>query len=267
MNNIYHFIFGLDENFNKKPFCYFHYLNLKSCYLTQNKPTIYIHCIYEPINNIWWNKAKEFINVISYNKLPDIVYFCNNQKVWQIEHQADIFRLLLLKEHGGVYADIDTLFYKPFFPKFNNKKFIMGIETVYNDITKSSNINGLCNALMIHNKNSTESSEFLDIWLNSFNSEYEDHDWNKMCVRKPYELSKQYSHLIEIEPVESFHKYDWQTSFYEENALYMNDAGIFSKHMAESKVYDIVKLFTIDRLKMENSLFANMCRNIDGLLD
>jgi hypothetical protein len=263
ISNVYHFIFGLSENFNEKPFCYFHYLNLKSCYLTQNKPTIYVHCIYEPFNNIWWEKSKEFLKVVCYKSLPDIVYYCNNKKVWRIEHQSDIFRLLLLKEHGGVYADIDTFFYRSFFPYFENSSFIIGIETVEDSQSNISTVNGLCNALIITDKNSS----FLDIWMDSYKQEYDDYDWNKMSVRKPYELSNQHPSLIQIEPVESFHKYDWQTTFYEDSKSHMNDLGIYSKHMAESKVYDILKLITNDKLKIQDGLFANMCRNINGLLE
>jgi hypothetical protein len=263
MNKVYHFIFGLSENFNEKPFSFFHYLNLKSCYLTQNKPTINIHCIYEPTNNVWWNKSKEFVTVIYHTTLPDIVYCCNNKNVWRIEHQSDIFRLLLLKEQGGIYADIDTFFYRPFFPSFDHKKFVIGLETLHDIDTDTIQINGLCNALIISEK----SSEFLDVWLNSYKTDYDDQDWNKMSVRKPYELSKEYPSLLEVEPVESFHKYDWQLSFYENNKSQINDIGIFSKHMAESKVYDVLKLLTVDRLKTENSLFANMCRNVNGLLE
>ena len=74
-----------------------------------------MHYLYEPKDNQWWEKAKQFVELIKYHSLPDIVYYCNDKKVWRVEHQSDIFRLLVLKQHGGVYADVDTLFYKPFF--------------------------------------------------------------------------------------------------------------------------------------------------------
>lgn len=270
MNNIYHFIFGLSENFNEKPFEFFHYLNLKSCYITQNTPTIYIHCIFEPKNNIWWEKVKEFVTVINYKSLPDIIYKCNNKTVWRIEHQSDILRLLILKQYGGVYSDIDTLFYKPFFPTFSDKQFVMGIESLYDIGNDCIQINGLCNALIISDKD----SEFLNIWLESYYQDYDDYDWNKMSVRKPYELSKKFPNLIHIENTASFHKYSWSILFYTncDDDMYkfytshMTDVGIFSKHMAESKVYTILKNINDEFLKTNNSLYSKMCKNIKGLL-
>jgi hypothetical protein len=268
MNFIFHFIFGLSENFNDKPFCYFHYLNIKSCYLTQDKPKILMHCLYEPKNNEWWEKSKEFIEIVKYKNLPDLVYFCNNKKVWRIEHQSDILRLLILKEHGGVYADIDTLFYKSFFPKFKNYTFVLGLETLYNIAYDCVQINGLCNALIISNKD----SDFLNIWIESYLKEYDDYDWNKMSVRKPYEIYQQFPNLIHIEEARFFHKYNWDYLFYVDEEKYnfytchMKDEDIYSKHMAESKVYDLLKEINQEFFNKNNSLYSRMCKNIKGLL-
>lgn len=261
MDKIYHFIFGLSEDFNKKPFEYFHYLSIKSCYLTQQNPKIYMHYLYEPKDNQWWEKAKQFVELVKYHSLPDIVYYCNDKKVWRVEHQSDIFRLLVLKEHGGVYADIDTLFYKPFFPILD-KDFVLGTEAIFHIDSNHWQINGLCNALIISKKD----SKFLDLWFDAYLSDYDDYDWNKMSVRKPFELSKIYPDLIQVEPVESFHKYDWNLDFYHED-IEGGDAGIYSKHMAESKVHNVLKKISRQSLLSQNSLFSNMCKNIKGLLD
>lgn len=251
----YNFIFGLSENFNEKPFGYFHYLSIKSCYLTQNNAKIYIHYIYEPENNKWWDKVKPFVELIEYKSLPDIVYNCNNKKVWRIEHQADIFRLLVLKEYGGVYADVDTLFYKSF-DKFFEYEFVLGEERLNN------HLNGLCNALIISKKESL----FLQLWFDSYLSDYDDYDWNKMSVRKPLELAQKNPSLIHVESFNSFHKYDWNLDFYYED-IKDGDVGIYSKHMAESKVYHFLKKLSPESIKTSNSLFAKMCKNINNLLD
>lgn len=252
---LYHFIFGLSEDFNKKPFDYFHYLSIKSCYLTQPNCKIYVHYLYEPKNNKWWEKIKGFAELIKYESLPDVVYNCNNKKVWRIEHQSDIFRLLILKEHGGIYADVDTLFYKPF-DRFFEYEFVLGEEMLNNSL------NGLCNALIISKKEST----FLQLWFESYLCDYDDYDWNKMSVRKPLELAQKNSKLIHIEPFSSFHKYDWNLDFYYEE-IKNGEIGIYSKHMAESKVYHVLKKLSPESIKASNSLFAKMCKDINGLLD
>lgn len=270
MNNIiYHFIFGLDSNFAHRPFSYFHYLCLKSCYLTQNNPIIWMHIIHEPLNNIWWEKSKEFFVLKKYDELPDICYSCNNKEVYRPEHKADIFRLLLLKEYGGVYADIDTFFYKSFFPRFDNKKCVMGTEGIYHVQWDKWETNGLCNALIISEKN----SQFIDIWLDEYKSSYDNHDWNLFSVRKPYELSKNYTDLITIEPTCRFHKYNWSGNFYDEPTehnnfylQYITDEGIVSKHFCESKIFDRLSKMDSVYLNTSNSLFARMCKSINSLL-
>jgi len=268
-NPIYHFIFGLDPVFANKPFEFFHYLCLKSCYITQDKPQIWMHIIHEPQNNIWWEKSKEFFKIIRYEKLPDLCYTCNGLDVYRPEHRSDIFRLLLLQEYGGVYADIDTFFYKPFFPHFDNKTMVMGLESIYHVGWDHLEVTGICNALIIAEK----STKFIDIWLNEYKIGYDNYDWNAFSVRKPYSLSQQYKDLIHVEPVYTFHKYNWCELIYDEvtyeNGFYLNylaDNGIFSKHICESKIFNRMSSLTNEKLKTSTSLFARMCRNIDGLL-
>ncbi len=263
-NYKFHFLFGLSPDFNGKEFSYFHYLNLKSCWLTQNQPNIYIHYLYEPQNNTWWNKIKEFCKLERHKVLPDLVYNCNNKKVWRVEHQSDILRLLLLKERGGIYADIDTLFYKSFFPKFEKEEFVLGQEGVYHVQHDSYQITGLCNALIISHKD----AEFLNIWLDSYKENYDDYDWNKMSVRVPYEISKVKPDLVQIEPVASFHKYNWNNDFYHKGAFspFMSDDGIYSKHMAESKIFLTLKEIDANYFNESSSLYSRMCKNTKGLL-
>lgn len=260
MKTNFHFIFGLSDNFNNKPFCYFHYLSLKSCFLTQNNPIIKIHCLFEPQNNYWWDQIKDFCIIIKYKKLPDLIYFCNNKKVWRIEHQSDILRLLILKEEGGVYADIDTFFYKPIFPKFDNKEFVIGKEAYYEN-SEIKYITGLCNALLIANPN----AQFIDIWLDYYKKDYDDYDWNKLSVRTPLELSLKYENLLHVEPIETFHKFGWCGNLYKKNIL-NGDEGIITKHLVESKMYEFLITLDSENIKKQNSLFSYMCSNVKGLL-
>lgn len=201
-------------------------------------------------------KIKEFVILKKIEQFPEIVLKCNNKTVWRLEHRCDIFRLLLLKEQGGVYSDIDVLFYKPFFPKFDQYDFTIGKELCGPSLT------GLCNGVLISKPN----SKFLDIWLESYYTEYDDYDWNKMSVRKPYELSNLYPDLVNVESENTFHKYSWSCDMYGEENQKITDEGIYAKHMYSSQIFTCLSKLTEDRLKVENSLFGRMCRSINGLL-
>lgn len=253
---IYHFIYFYDPRPRSRKLQYFNYLCVKSCYLTQNNPTIYLHYTEEPTDNIWWNKIKELVTLKKIENIPETVLKCNNQDVWRLEHRCDILRLFLLKEYGGVYADLDVFFYKPFFPKFSEYEFTMGKEVL------DKWVNGLCNGVIISKPN----ARFLDIWYDSYLSEYDNMDWNKMSVRKPYELSKKYPELINVESEKTFHKYLWSCDMYGEQYQQVTDEGIYAKHMYASQIFDCLSRLTEDRLRVENSLFGRMCRSIDGLL-
>jgi len=259
--NKIHFIFGLSDDFNNKPFIYFHYLCLKSCYLIQKNCKIYIHCLYEPENNVWWDKIKDFCNVVKYKSLPDIVYTRNGKKVWRIEHQSDIFRLLILKEQGGVYADIDTLFYKQFPQTFFDKEFLIGTEYCYEN-GKKLYMSGLCNALIVCKPN----AKFLNIWMDEYKYNYDAEDWNKLSVITPEQLSRLHKDLIHIEPVESFHKYGWEKTIYI-NVSDMNDSGIYSKHIAESKLYDLLYTINSKNVLTDYGFFSKLCLKINGLVE
>lgn len=52
----FNFIYLYDPE-KSRPLQYFNYLSVKSCFLTQNNPTIYLHYTIEP-DNIWWKKLK-----------------------------------------------------------------------------------------------------------------------------------------------------------------------------------------------------------------
>lgn len=258
--------------FGNKPFGYFHYLAIKSCYLTQNKPNIWMHIIHEPQNNTWWDAAKEYFQIVKYNSLPDLIYKCNNEQVIRIQHQSDILRLLILKEHGGVYADIDTLFYRPFFPHFDNKECVLGREEQFHIEHDRVLTSGLCNALIIAKKE----SEFINLWLEEYKTNYSHKDWNKMSVRWPIKMRNKRPHdkWLHVEPVESFHKYLWSLQYFDETITNekwkwnydSGDQGIFSKHLYETNTYKVLNRFTPEIIHSSNSLFAKMCRNIDGLV-
>lgn len=256
-----HFIFLSGDEFSAKPFSYFHYLCLKSCYITQKFSEMIIHVVHEPSDNIWWNRAREFCRVVKYPSLPKIVYRCNGRDVWRVEHKCDIFRLLILKEHGGVYADVDTLFYKQFPSSWFDEQFVIGTEYGYKN-SAPTYITGLGNALMMSHSN----SEFLDHWIECYKYNYDSEDWSMLSLRAPHVLANRYPALVHIEPVESFHKYGWEETFYT-NGSGLDDTGIYTKHLAQSVTYKLLTTITEENVRTDFNLFSKMCCAIDGLLE
>ena len=120
--NIFHFVFGMAEDFGGKPFSLSHYLAIKSA-VELNKPdSVYFHYEYEPSGE-WWHKAKPLLQLKKI-KAPESFM---GRPLFHIAHKADVVRLLALKETGGIYLDLDTISVKPL-TEFLNNSFVIGQE-------------------------------------------------------------------------------------------------------------------------------------------
>ena len=68
---------------------------------------------------------------------------------YRYSHHADFVRLDALVEHGGVYADIDTIFVRPLPDALYREKFVIGREPAVVDEITGELRPSLCNALMM----------------------------------------------------------------------------------------------------------------------
>lgn len=196
-NNI-HIIYGLSETFGwseyehfvreidqtiKRPkadvFNIVRYLAIKSAYEVNKPDNIFFYYHYEPYGE-WWERAKQYITPIKVEPPKEI--FGNPIKSYA--HQADVIRLQLLIEEGGIYLDSDTLCLKPLTPLLEGGGFVMGRE---------GNEPKLCNAVMLSEKG----SEFAKVWLSKYVT-FDDDDWAGHSIELPHKLSKEYPDLIRI---------------------------------------------------------------------
>lgn len=109
----------------------------------------------EPVNNIYWNEVKEINNleIIKRDRPKEFDGF----PVKYVQYAADITRLEILYEYGGIYLDFDMLILKNFECLFENHSLIISEEN-------SNKSNNLINSILI----AKPKNEFLKIWLESF---------------------------------------------------------------------------------------------------
>jgi hypothetical protein len=213
--DIFHFIFGLSEDFGGKPFSFSHYMAIRSAIAVNNPSDVIFHYQHEPSGE-YWDLIKSHITL---NKLeaPTEIH---GKKLLHVAHQADIIRLQALYKTGGIYLDIDTISIKPLdeFRKFN---FAIGQElaqpveyTIKQKVKKvirhatlrpfKVNVAGLCNAVMLAEKG----AGFIEHWLDSyktFRSNGKDQFWGEHSVLVPYQLSRQYPDLVKKISPFAFH--------------------------------------------------------------
>jgi Glycosyltransferase sugar-binding region containing DXD motif len=216
--NVFHFVFGMAPDFGGKPFSLVHYLAIKSA-VELNKPRIaYLHYQYEPEGE-WWEKAKAFITL---HKIRAPESFKGKQ-ICHVAHKADVVRLQVLHETGGIYIDLDTISVKPLTDLLDHS-FVIGQELKI--IYKPKNLrqklkykfwetmgaykngspvhSGLCNAVLLSEKN----SDFINQWMNeykTFRSKDRDKYWNEHSVQVPEKLAVKNPELITILDHTAFH--------------------------------------------------------------
>lgn len=202
----FHFVFGLKEQ--TEPFHLVFYLCLESC-LQVNRPdalNLYYH--YMPYGK-YWDLIKDKINLVKID-LPEFVTgFKYSSKdslcaLHRYAHQSDFVRLEKLLEHGGVYADVDTIFVNKIPEHLFSKPFVLGREKHVPWETEGKEVPSLCNAFIM----SERGAEFGKIWFQDMYKEF-DGSWSRHSTILPGKLSKRHPELIHVEPARTFYKHMW----------------------------------------------------------
>jgi len=244
--NIIHFIFGLEPDFGGKPFGLMNYLAIKSAY-TLNKPArIMFYYSYLP-KGYWWEMARKYVTPVRI-KAPTEIY---GRPLMHFAHKADVVRLMVLIQFGGIYLDMDTICVKPFTDLLDNK-FVIGFQG------QPPLSHSLCNAVML----SQQGALFPRVWLKNyenFRSRGRDRYWCEHSVVLPARLAAKNSIAGEctIVPYNFFHY-----PLYNESELEMlfrehhhyDDAYCF--HLWESFSYDkYLKNLTPDYIRTYDTTY------------
>lgn len=214
---IFHFVFGMKPDFGGKPFNIIHYLAVKSAAELNKPEKMFLHFQYEPTGE-WFEKARPYLTL---NKIAAPQEIHGNQ-LYHVAHQADIVRLQMLYEYGGIYLDLDTISKRSLDPLLNNE-FVIAKEfkpPIYystwdriktairrfkpSALWENQKVYGLCNAVML----SSPRSGFIELWLRSyksFRSKGKDEYWVEHSVKVPYELAQQHPNLVTMLEPYAFH--------------------------------------------------------------
>lgn len=174
-----------------KPFVYANYLCLYS--IIKTHPGAEFNFYYnEEIVSPWLDLIKPYLNLVKVEAPTEIFGI----PIKRVEHQADIFRMRILLEHGGIYLDTDVFVIKPLDELLTNN-FVMGIE----------NGMGLCNGVILGEKDSI----FMRTWYESYHPDckrkgagFDPDGWGEMSVRFPELLAEEFADYITILPVTAF---------------------------------------------------------------
>ncbi|WP_395734027.1 glycosyltransferase family 32 protein [Prosthecobacter sp.] len=179
--NIIHFVFGLSSDFGGRPFSFIHYLAIKTAWECNKPETIFFHYAHEPSGE-WWDLAKPFLT-LNQIEIPTEIF---GNPLMHYAHAADIIRLEVLLEHGGVYLDMDVLTLCSFAPLLRHPS-VMARERP----------GGLCNAVIF----AAKGSEFIRRWYDSytsFRSKGKDEFWSEHSVEVPFQLATENPESVHV---------------------------------------------------------------------
>ena len=244
--NIVHFVYIKERDWKLH-----HYLAVKSALVKAKADSVKIWLDEEPEGE-WWDKTKPLVSV--HKVKPPIEIF--DKPITQPAHKSDVIRLQVLIQEGGIYADTDVIFVKPFTDLLNND-FVMGHQGI-------DGCEGLCPATMLGAKDSKFAKEWLAGFKDTFGGGPPGSDtWCTHSVSYPRWLSQQMQHGITIIDHDAFflplYHQDHIEMLFEKNISFPN---AYSHHLWESSGKKYLDEMTIEKIKNENTTFTNLIKDL-----
>lgn len=197
---ITHFVFGLREQL--EPFHLLHYLAIETCRRILQPERIYLHYHHLPFG-VFWDEIRPYLTLARVDLLPEVLQArydeCLVPEQYRYAHHADFVRLDALVEHGGVYADMDTIFVRPLPDALYGEKFVIGREAAVADEITGDVRPSLCNALMI----AEPGSVFARTWRARMGAAING-TWSNHSGFLAQALSEELPDEVRVEPEESF---------------------------------------------------------------
>ncbi len=195
-----HFVFGLKRS--RSPFHFLHYVAIESCRQVLRPNEIFFHYHHLPFGE-FWDLVRPHLHLHRVPLVDEVLETNYDERLvppeYRYAHHADFVRLDALIEHGGVYADIDTVFVNPFPESLFEGSFVIGRERPVPDERTGELKPSLCNALLMAEPGSKFAIEWRRRMAGALNG-----TWNNHACFLPERLSREMPGELDVEPEESF---------------------------------------------------------------
>lgn len=203
----FHFVFGLRPQTEALHIA--HFLSLESCRRVYRPDAIHLHYRHLP-HGPWWERIRPYLTL---HRVSDTEHRIDQQRYNASEegrfiakagftyaHEADFIRLAALIEHGGVYADIDTLFVQAMPDHLFRNDFVLGEEAAITD-TDGILRPSLCNALILSRPGATYPTR----WLAGMGAAF-DGTWSRHSCQEAARLWGELPEAIHVVPERYFYR-------------------------------------------------------------
>lgn len=252
--NIIHFIYFNSPTARR--FSYMNALAVKTAYHMQNPKQIIMHYNTEQEDNPHWQSIKPYVTLrkigapTKYKHIP----------LQYVQYQADIVRLQILEEFGGIYMDTDQLLIKPLDDLLDNE-CVMGGESYIDharDLHDVTKIQSLSSGLIM----SAPYSKFIQKWIDRWPEGFKENVWASHAVVLPWEIAKEFPNDVKVLEVEAFTPFDFRDDY-----IFGTDLNqlkrlkhSYAVHMWDTIWQPQIEKIDEDYLKNSESMFAYMFR-------
>ena len=252
-----HFVFGMEPGFGHVPFGLMHYIALLGTRLYVQPEKISWHHRFLPneTTNRWWACARPLVVL---REVGDVTQVHDRHfPSLHVAHKADIVRMRIMREEGGIYLDSDVIPIRSFdeLRRIAGDKLIMGRE-----VTPGQD--GMANAVLVGAPNTS----FINRWWSAYTTFDPDGSWAYHSVILPREIAAEHADEILILSGNAFFRPTWMelTQLYESDDKYTFQDN-FAVHLwtsQESKKYGILKRLTTADVWSGNGSFFRVARRV-----
>jgi len=227
--------------FGETDFYNFHHRCVHSMLQYMPDYEIRIYNSKEPVGNTYWDDIKNQARVRIHKLDPPAMF--DGFELKHFQYKADVSRLELLYEHGGVYLDIDMIIIRPFHEVFNS-----GHSFYISEEREGSNGRGsgaLINAFLA----AKPKNEFIKLWLNEFKSglrlgiwAHHIRDSNKQLIDShPHYMHKYRIRILDWKMFMPLHWQDTEAFLRSETVPYEFPSESYGTHLWETILGDIMR--------------------------
>jgi FkbM family methyltransferase len=222
--------------FGETEFYNFHHRCVHSMLQYMPHYEIRIYNSKEPVNNKYWDdiKAQPGVRILKI----DVPQFFDGFELKHFQYKADVVRLELLYEHGGVYLDLDMIITRPFDEVFQSgHSFYISEER--------TNCRSLINAFLA----AKPKNDFIKLWLNEFKSglrlgiwAHHIRDSNKKLIDDhPHYIHKYRMKILDGNVFMPLHWQDTVAFLNSETVPYEFPAESYGTHLWETILGDVMR--------------------------
>lgn len=200
--NVVHFVFGLRPQ--EEPFHLVHHLAIASCRAAVRPDEIVVHCGELPYGH-YWDLVRPWVTLRRVEPVAAIAaheYADPAVARYAYAHHADLIRLDVLLQHGGLYADIDTLFLRRPAAALWDEACVIGRERDVVDPRTGRVRGSLSNALLM----AEPGAAFLRRWRAQILDAF-DGSWAAHSCFLAHDLAQAHPEEVHVEPERTFHPF------------------------------------------------------------